>query len=356
MSKRSIPILVAMLILATTTSVFAQVRYFIQGGDTNGKIVRSNLDGTSIETIVGGLSNPRDFALDLAGGKVYWTEHGSGIPVVPFPPAIRRCNLDGTGDVEDLVLGISKPTAIALDLVEEKLYFTTNAKAAIYRANLDGSDFEEVEDSLGQFLESLTIVTCEDSIPAITTTDPPNGQIDARQDRSAESPNPQGIDRIRVRFDCPVTDQLGDPLTADNFEVIDTAGTPPGVLSVTALNIRDTAFEILFTDPIALGEWTTVVADVYGPTRLPIEDDGSNQIVFGFLPGDVNGNGVSTANDILDLIDAINPGNGRNLPALQTDVNRSGETNGQDILRLIDLLNGVNTTRAWIAASLPEKP
>ncbi|MDE2704561.1 MAG: hypothetical protein OXI35_05790, partial [Gemmatimonadota bacterium] len=55
-----------------------------------------------------GLDFPFDLALDVAEGKMYWTEfYRSG--------EIRRTNLDGS-NIEDLVTGLNFPQGLALDL------------------------------------------------------------------------------------------------------------------------------------------------------------------------------------------------------------------------------------------------
>ena len=74
------------------------------------KIQRSNLNGSVVSDLVAtGLSNPRGIALDAAGGKLYWTDKGTD--------KIQRSNLDGSG-VEDLVTtGLEEPFGIALGLV-----------------------------------------------------------------------------------------------------------------------------------------------------------------------------------------------------------------------------------------------
>src|ERR1043165_2182618 len=56
---------------------------------------RVNADGTGMTTLVTGVQHPRGMTLDLASGKMYWTETGLS--------AIRRANLDGTGPVETVV-------------------------------------------------------------------------------------------------------------------------------------------------------------------------------------------------------------------------------------------------------------
>lgn len=107
---------------------------------TEGDILRANLDGTNVETVVTEADKPARIALDIGGGKIYWTDYVVDV--------VRRANLDGS-DVEDLyVVGANlNPGGIVLDLDEGKVYWgqavTTN-RDKIMRMNLDGSDPENV--------------------------------------------------------------------------------------------------------------------------------------------------------------------------------------------------------------------
>ena len=68
--------------------------------------------------------------------KIYWTDLGSG--------KIQRANLNGS-QVEDVVTGLAAPRGLALDLTANKLYWTDTVDSqnhSIGRANLDGSDQE----------------------------------------------------------------------------------------------------------------------------------------------------------------------------------------------------------------------
>lgn len=108
------------------------------------KIQRANLDGSNIEDLITGLEErPTSIALDIAKGKMYWTE-----------PAwrgeetgkIRRANLDGSNiedlvkskNTEDLPPGVLGPSGIALDVPGGKMYCTTDYR--VMRSNLDGSN------------------------------------------------------------------------------------------------------------------------------------------------------------------------------------------------------------------------
>jgi DNA-binding beta-propeller fold protein YncE len=103
------------------------------------RIARANLDGSSVEELVTGLNRDTAIALDLDGGKMYW-----GDWVFSEGGIIRRANLDGSGLEEVLNIGMDPtPYGIALDLLNDKIYFTsTYTSSSILRANLDGSGTE----------------------------------------------------------------------------------------------------------------------------------------------------------------------------------------------------------------------
>ena len=95
------------------------------------KVQRANLDGSGVEDLVTGVSFPYGIALDLGGGKMYWTSTDK----------VQRANLDGSG-VEDLVTGVQS-VGIALDVGRGKVYWTRSS-GLIQRANLDGSGVEDL--------------------------------------------------------------------------------------------------------------------------------------------------------------------------------------------------------------------
>ncbi|MYF93031.1 MAG: DUF5050 domain-containing protein [Gemmatimonadetes bacterium] len=109
-------------------------------------IHRSSLDGSNVEQLViPDLRRPDKIALDIAGGKMYWTERDFD--------NLYRSNLDGS-NTEALLErkygapGWSRITDIALDLDAGKIYWTAWYSHGDYfvdeylRANLDGSDTE----------------------------------------------------------------------------------------------------------------------------------------------------------------------------------------------------------------------
>ncbi len=116
----------------------------------NGNVRRSNLNipagqtannRTDIEDLVVGESiNRRYVALDKTAGKMYFVDGNGG--------RIQRANLDGS-NLEHLVTGLFsyETVALVLDLQAGKFYFTRGGfggPTKIQRANLDGSSVEDV--------------------------------------------------------------------------------------------------------------------------------------------------------------------------------------------------------------------
>jgi len=106
-------------------------------------VQRCNLDSSSRETLAPVIMAPSGIALDLDGGKVYWTDQ---FPVLtpadgfgPFPVgAVFRANLDGSHP--ETVAPASAPTGIALRPAAGKLYWTDTWTGEVRSANLDGSE------------------------------------------------------------------------------------------------------------------------------------------------------------------------------------------------------------------------
>jgi hypothetical protein len=105
---------------------------------TAGKIERANLDGSGRELLIS-LGSAQHMALDLIGGKMYWVS----------PGAVRRAELDGA-DVETLISGLPDldlPGSIAIDSINNKMYWTDWGISTIKRADLDGSQIETLIDA-----------------------------------------------------------------------------------------------------------------------------------------------------------------------------------------------------------------
>jgi hypothetical protein len=102
----------------------------------NGRIKKGNMDGTgNVEVLVQTIVKPSGIVLDLSSNKIYWVDETA--------KKIQRANLDGS-NIEDLVTGLGRPLWIALDIDNGKMYWTDDGTDKIQRANLDGSNIEDI--------------------------------------------------------------------------------------------------------------------------------------------------------------------------------------------------------------------
>src|SRR5687768_3639658 len=94
---------------------------------------RSNMSSLSCTVVAVALFSP----LALAQKVLYWTDKDA--------PRVHRMNADGTG-VQTLLSGptVFDPRGIVLDPAAQKFYFADAITQSIRRANLDGSNVENV--------------------------------------------------------------------------------------------------------------------------------------------------------------------------------------------------------------------
>ena len=116
------------------------------------RVMRANLDGTNIETLVEtghGDGDRRDagnwcvgIALDIAGGKIYWTQKGGDNAGVG---RILRANLElpagespsHRSDIEVLFQRLPEPIDLDLDLGRRMIYWTDRGANIVSRAAMD---------------------------------------------------------------------------------------------------------------------------------------------------------------------------------------------------------------------------
>jgi hypothetical protein len=116
------------------------------------RVMRSNLDGSELETLVTTgttASDRRDdsrwcvgIALDLAGGYVYWSQKGSDNAGAG---SLRRAHIDlpegetslDRSDIEVLFDGLPEPIDIDLDLQHDYIYWTDRGDDTVNRAPVE---------------------------------------------------------------------------------------------------------------------------------------------------------------------------------------------------------------------------
>jgi len=194
---------------------------------------------------------------------------------------------------------------------------------------------------------------------------PQDGYVDVRDDSFAHGKTHeggcQGLDAVTISFNQPVRDAVtGGALLPESFVVTESEQTRPRrVIMVTAVGVVAAGDEVDFTvqldRSIEPGTWTTIRANVVDESGRPIQPE-ADSITIGFLPGDVDGSGMTGAADVLYLVDMLNGVAGTASDPLACDVDRNGACDDADVDRLFDLLYGVNATRPWVNVALPPKP
>ena len=100
-----------------------------------GTIKRADLDGSNVETLIE-IDGSGKMALDFSGRKIYWIVFQS----------ILRANMDGSEEETFDLLPTEEDqlSGIAINLQEGKMYWTDFNTEKIKRANLDGSNIEDI--------------------------------------------------------------------------------------------------------------------------------------------------------------------------------------------------------------------
>lgn len=165
--------------------------YFSDFENTDdGKIWRMDVDGSNMEAIVSGITDPYSIAINLNGDKIYWADDDGNI---------SRANLDGSSlersfihidgglmrgiaydskndiiyfyevDEENLYAAKSNGTGVAkiiegaygysilVDEVNGKLYYEDRNEGAIMQANLDGSGIVKITDVPGTRVHGMAM-------------------------------------------------------------------------------------------------------------------------------------------------------------------------------------------------------
>ena len=371
-----------------------------------GKIQRLNVDGSNFQpNLITDLERPRGLALDVSGGKVYWTEMSG---------RIRRANLDGS-NVEGVVatdsgtpmnlvvfdgtvywtqktgenLGEIRfvamdgnsvirntftqgfPVGIALDAVENKLYWTTS-NGEIGRSTLGGGDFQpNFVTGLGApgafVLNVETPVDVE--TPVVATTDavvsvspspvisPAVGEQLTLNLKITAGEAVAGYQFI-VRFDPTalryVESGNGEYLPTGAFFVQPVVNRDRVELAATALagvsngdgTLATITFEVMAVKPSTLTLSEPLFADDQGNTSLP-RVEGGEITEPPELKGDVNADGVVNIQDLVLVASSFGE-TGQN----SADINADGVVNIADLVLVAGALGATAAAPSIQAESL----
>jgi len=111
-----------------------------------GRILSANPDGSGLKVVVAeGRKLPDGLAIDAAAGHLYWTNMGN---LKANDGSILRSDLDGS-HVTTIVPsgGTFTPKQLQLDKVNRKLYWSDREGMCVMRANFDGSEIETLVDT-----------------------------------------------------------------------------------------------------------------------------------------------------------------------------------------------------------------
>jgi len=132
----------------------AKVYWTEQTGNNSGRIRRANLNGSNVQLVKDLTSAPQGLAVDTANGKLYLTNSWG---------KVQRMNLNGSGFQPNLIVNLDAPRGIAVHIAGRKIYWTE--RGSIRRANLDGSNRQDVARGLGTPV-SLTLSVAPVSAPS----------------------------------------------------------------------------------------------------------------------------------------------------------------------------------------------
>ena len=319
--------------------------------EASGRIRRTNLDGSNIQEVATGLGTPINIA--VSGDTVYWTEK-----IGANTGQIQSANLNGNPTVMTLhTFPQGFPVGIAVDAVENKLYWTTS-RGSIGRSNLDGStsqpNFVTGLSAPGAFV--LNVETPVDvETPDILTTDavvslspspvisPGVGEQLTLNVNIAEGEAVAGY-QITVQFDATalryVESSNGDYLPTGAFFVPPVVNGNRVKLASTALTgdsngdgtLATLTFEVIVAKASTLNMSEVLLSDSDGSGVSP-QVAGGQLTAPSILEGDVNNDGVVNIQDLVLVASSL----GKTGPNI-ADVNADEIVDIRDLVKVAGAL------------------
>ncbi|HOY37700.1 MAG TPA: T9SS type A sorting domain-containing protein [Bacteroidales bacterium] len=131
-------LILSLISLIYTTSQSQNLLFW--GEFVDGLIVRSNIDGTEIDTLCTGQVGVCRVRTDDTQKKVYWA--------ASYDNKIRRINYDGS-ELEDVINTANNINVVEINPHNGRLYFSENYQNTIKSCKTDGSDLQTVITNAG---------------------------------------------------------------------------------------------------------------------------------------------------------------------------------------------------------------
>ena len=279
------------------------------------------LVGDTVENPVPGVRNATGLAIDVTGGKLYWTERTG-----ERTGRIGRANLDGT-NVKLVKKLTSVPYGITLDPVNGKLYLT-NAYGKVQRLNLDGSNFQPNLITDLDTPRNLVLGGTDGKVYWTETTEA-SGRI-----RRANL-NGSNIQNVATGLVAPLS------LVVANSKIYWTEGTTENAGKLHRANLDGTNREVLTTMPLAPTgitidtEHTSLYLTIPSGEihRRDLNGSGYQPIVTGLVSPSNIAPGISVT-DSIPTDTRLPP----TKPVATTDVNQDQKVNKTDLLLVVTAL------------------
>ena len=273
-------------------------------GDRTGRIRRANLNGTNVQLVKNLTSVLLNIALDPSGGTIYLTNAWG---------KIQRLNVDGSNFQPNLITDLEMPGHLVLDVTSGKVYWTetTGTSGRIRRANLDGSSVQNVAMGLTAPL-SLAVAA---------------GTVYWTSERTLHRANPDGTNsEVLETLPIAPTSIAADPARNSLYLTLPTGEIHQRDLNGSGGQLVVTG--LVFPGNVVLGISVIppVPTDTTVPPETPVVD----------AAADVNQDQKVNKTDLLLVVTAL----GESPPANPNfDVNADGTVNIADVLLVIEALD-----------------
>ncbi len=319
------------------------VSYSSTNGDINrnppypdiGTFIYRDVEQFKIEARVGGTN-----VSDESNGK-FSVVYPTTPPPVPFAD-LKVNNSDGPVSVKDgetVTLSWTVPADIrpSCNITSTFGWGTSSAASGSWQVPVrfagqtEGKVYLSCNTSVGQLSDLVKLINeiVPPSTPTITSSNPPNGAIDARSKSDTTNEiNVNGTWKIiKLTFSDLLSNvQLSDfSIAASNGQMSVVSADISGG-SLPGGTIQPTSVNLYLNRTIAPGERIRIIHKPSG-----------SSVCLGFLPGDVNQDGRSNATDIGLLRSWVGTAVGASKPLYQTDINRDGVFDAADITRLSEV-------------------